>query len=239
MPAQPNQSLIDGLRVLQMLASHAGPIGSREMAARLDLEPTRANRLLGTLAELGLAEQDGDRKYRPGPGIHVLAAQSLQGSHLLACALLYLEALREEDLTVALGVLWQRQVCFLFHARSGMKMEDAIGTHELEPAGNSSIGVLFLAQHDDEEEIARAQEELASVRKPPQTPLVKSVAAARRKGYGRLDFPGGGVSLAVTIGVPPIAGIAASAKMDEARVTEVVTRLRDTAQSITRAMAEV
>ncbi len=48
--AQPNHSLIDGFNVLQALASIDEPIGGRKLARLLDLEPTRANRLLKTLA---------------------------------------------------------------------------------------------------------------------------------------------------------------------------------------------
>lgn len=239
MPAQPNQSLIDGLRVLQSLVSQPQPVGSREMAALLSMEPTRANRLLGTLAAIGLAEQGADRKYRPGPGVHVLAAQSLQGSHLLSCALPHLETLRAEieapDLAVALGVLWQRQVCYLFHARRGMALGEAIGTHELEPAGNSSIGVLFLS-FVDESETALAQTEMGSVQRAPLMPLTEAVEAARRRGYGRLDFRHGQISLAVAVGTPAIAGLAVSGRFQAAQIPDVVERLRQSAAHISQAM---
>ncbi len=241
MPAQPNQSLIDGLRVLQTLVSHGQSVGSRDMAAILGMEPTRANRLLGTLAAVGLAEQGTDRKYRPGPGVHVLAAQSLQGSHLLSCALPHLEALREEnlapDLVVALGVLWQRQVCYLFHARPRMALSQAIGTHELEPAGNSSIGVILLAQTGVGEEVALAEAELSGISKPPLPSLSESVAHARREGFGRLDFRQGEVSLAVAIGEPVIAGLAVSAKFEAAQIPVALARLQETAALIAREMA--
>jgi len=87
LPAQPNQSLIDGLACLQQLASEREPVGGRELARDLGLEPTRVHRLLRTLAHLGLAQQDAQRRYRPGPGIHVLAAQAMFGSGLLRRAL--------------------------------------------------------------------------------------------------------------------------------------------------------
>src|SRR5450432_664771 len=110
MPAQPNQSLANGIACLQALTAAEDAIGSRELARRLGLEPTLANRLLGTLAELGLAERTPERKYRPGPGIHVLAAQSLRGSGLLQAALPVIRGLLDEGLAVALGVLWRSDV---------------------------------------------------------------------------------------------------------------------------------
>src|SRR5262245_29763060 len=102
LPAQPNQSLIDGLACLQALASSSEAVGNRELARALGLEPTRVNRLLKTLAHLGLAEQDAQRRYRPGPAIHVLAAQSLFGSKLIRRAIGPLEELHRFGLIVAL-----------------------------------------------------------------------------------------------------------------------------------------
>src|SRR5687768_12021147 len=78
--SQANQSIIDGISVLQALATSEEPVGSRELARRLGLENTRVNRLLKTLAAIGMAEQNVVRKYSPGPGMHVLAAQSLYAS---------------------------------------------------------------------------------------------------------------------------------------------------------------
>lgn len=204
MPAQPNQSLIDGLQCLQLLVALGQPVGSREMAQRLALEPTRVNRLLGTLATLGLAEQTPDRKYQPGPGVHVLAAQSLHGSQLLACALPHLLALREPGLTVALGVLWREHVCYLFHARPGVPVEEAVGRHELHPASQSSIGLLLSAPADEPSPSAR------------------------------LVYPSGDISLAVAIGAPPVAGIALAGKMDDERTKTILGKLRRAAQHITQ-----
>ena len=81
--AQPNQSLIDGIAVLQALAVSPDPVGGRELARRLGFEPTRVNRLLKTLAYLNIARQTADRRYAPGPGMTVLAAQSLFASQFI------------------------------------------------------------------------------------------------------------------------------------------------------------
>lgn len=234
MPAQPNQSLIEGMHVLQMLVAEGQPVGSREMAQRLGLEPTRVNRLLGTLAFIGLAEQTPERKYRPGPGIHVLAAQSLQGSNLLAAALPHLERLRgAPSLTVALGVRWQTQVCFLFHARPGMRLDEAIGTHRLESAGHSSIGVLLLARdHNNAAVVAAAEEEMRGVATAPREPLAASVVHAKEHGFARLVYPSGDVSLAVAVGEPPVAGIALAGRFDAAREPGLIEQLRHAATLI-------
>ena len=234
MPAQPNQSLIDGLRCLELLVSHGAPIGSREMAKILGIEPTRANRLLGTLAHLGLAEQNAERKYRPGSGVHVLAAQSVQGSHLLPAALPHLTKLREDDLTVALGVLWQQQVCFLLHARAAMPLESSIGTHHLEPLGHSSIGVVLLASRADALEIARAENRSSETHGWPDETLAQAVRFARKSGFARLSFPREVVSLAVPIGTPPVAGLAVSGILRQEQIPAIVAKLQGAAQDIAR-----
>ena len=76
------------------------------MARQLGANPTRVNRLLKTLAYLGIARQTANRKYTPGPGMHVLAAQSLFASGLIRRAMPVLEDLRRFGHTVAMGVLF-------------------------------------------------------------------------------------------------------------------------------------
>lgn len=151
LPAQPNQSLLDGLEVLQGVASAIEPVGSRELARRLDLEPTRVNRLLKTLAAVGLTEQTPDRKYLPGPALHVLTASALLGSGLIARAAGPVERLRAQapGLTVALGVRWRREVAYLFHAAPGVPLAESIGRTALYPADRSSIGRVLLAHSPD------------------------------------------------------------------------------------------
>lgn len=219
MATQLNNSLINGVTCLQLVTSADRPVGSRELARQLEMTHTRVNRLLSTLARIGLVEQTPQRKYRSGPGIHVLAAQSIKGSRLLPAAMPHLLAFREEGLTAALGVLWRRQVCYLYHKRPGQALETAIGVHELYPAERSSLGVALLASSmctDDAE---------------PQ--LRTAIEHVHRKGYAVLRYPGGEVSVGVAIGTPPIAGIAVSGKKLKAPfIQEIAGRLKDIARQI-------
>lgn len=66
MSSQPNQSLIDGIRCLQYLVSSDRAIGCRELARLMDINTTRVNRLLMTMASIGLTMQDEHRRYLPG-----------------------------------------------------------------------------------------------------------------------------------------------------------------------------
>ena len=140
MTAQPNQSVGHALSCLVALTDAGGPVGSREVARRLGMEHTRVNRLLGTLAELGLAERDTKRKYRPGPGIHGLAAGAMRGSGLLQAALPEIRTLHAAGFGVALGLLWAGRVVYLYHGHPQHPLEDNLAAHDSWDPQQSSIG---------------------------------------------------------------------------------------------------
>lgn len=143
---------MDGIRCLQILSSHPGPLGARELARRLDMETTRAHRLLKTLAHMGMARQNRNAKYMPGPAMHVLAAQSLYSSGLIGNATgPLLELHRKVRLITAFGMLWERNVYYLYHLMPGMSAEEAVGRMRLQPVTQSAIGMMLLSKKSDEE----------------------------------------------------------------------------------------
>ena len=225
-PAQPNRSLIDGLLVLQQLTAAAEPVGTRQLARDLGLDPTRVNRLAKTLAALGFLHQTPDRKYAAGPGVHVLAAQSLHASGLLRAALPVLEDLHDTGFTVAMGVLWRHHVCYLYHGRRGMTAAEAVGTTGLYPAAASGIGHALLAALDDAEVAARCPDAPAS--------LLPSLARARRRGFAyvvRRRQPLE-ATLAVPVGTPPYAALALAGVLDANAATRLRPRLQAAARLI-------
>lgn len=153
MSSQPNQSLIDGIRCLQYLVSSDKAVGCRELARQMDMNSTRVNRLLMTMASIGLTIQDEHRRYLPGPGIHALAAQAIRGSSLFAQALPQLEAHAPRDIVVALGVLWEDQVIYIWHSEPGERTSasQALAGFRMLPAWQSVIGVSLLAAESDEQ----------------------------------------------------------------------------------------
>ncbi|MBT3377780.1 MAG: helix-turn-helix domain-containing protein [Lentisphaerae bacterium] len=227
-PAQINQSLVNGLTCLLRLASTREAVGGRQLARELDLEPTCVNRLLGTMAHLGFAEKTADRKYRPGPAIHVLSAMSMRGSQLLNVALPHLRSLSADaGHAVALGVLWRCHVCYLFHGREEA-LGKALAGADLFPADKSSIGRILLAQLSGADVLAR----FAGV--PEQgidrSDMVKGLPRWRQQGYA--EGPGDSPSLAVPVGNPPVAAIAlVGGRTDCLRH---LPHLRETAKAITQ-----
>ena len=157
MSSQPNQSLIDGIRCFQELAVSDAPMGNRELADRLGINVVKANRLLMTLKSIGLAEQGANKKYRPGPAVHLLAAQSFHSSQLFNKAVGTLGRQKYDDRIVALGVLWKDSVMYMYHAEPGQDAIDGLGGYHLYHASQSSIGQLLLADLENEEVMLRLE----------------------------------------------------------------------------------
>lgn len=232
--AQPNQSLIDGIATLQALASSPEPIGCRELARQLDIDATKVNRLLKTLTYLGIARQTTNRKYTAGPGMHVLAAQSLFASGLIRRALPLLEQLRKYGHTVALGVLWNDSVSYLFHAPPGIEALRGLGRIGLLPATTSGIGMVLLSELSDER-VAEIYQGKAIAQYPEGIgQLLHRLADIRRQGFARVQVADerGFHVLAVSTGDPAHAGIALSGWIPEAATAELVDALRQAATEL-------
>jgi DNA-binding IclR family transcriptional regulator len=231
LPAQPNQSLIDGMMVLQSLAGSSSEVGVRELARMLSLESTRVHRLLRTFLHLGMAERTAQGKYRPGPAIHVLASQCLFGSGLIRRALPVLERLAENGRTVALGVLWRDSTSYLYHG--GASAAEALGRVGLYPATRSSIGLALLAQ--------RPLEEVDRLYRQRQTPgfagldeLKEELRLVRSRGFAVVDESARPLrrTVAVTVGMPAYAGVAVAGAVSDRQLPALVGVLRQAAQDI-------
>lgn len=224
MAYQKNHSLTDGLACLQALAGRNEAIGCRELARSLGLETTRTNRLLRTLAEIGMVEQDERRRYRPSAGIHVLAAQALHGSLLLRAALPVIQTLGTAQRLVALGVLWRDTVSYLWHGHPGNNLAAGLGAVGVYPAIRSSIGQVCLAERDDAyleqfwtDESARDLGGLAGLR--------RRLAEVRRLGYAACQQGNRTWSIAVTVGSPALAGLALANVPPETDVAALAAEL--------------
>ena len=233
LPAQKVSGLIDGMAVLQELAVSDHPVSGLELSKKIGLSPVRVNRLLRTFAYLGYTTRTQSRKYAVGVGMHVLAAQSMVASGLLRRAFQYLEELVNEVTTVALGVLWKDQICYLFHESGKKSMGEGIGLHYLFPAKDSSVGVALLAELSDQkiESIYHGD---------PPFDLLEKVAETRRRGYGLMyhtkkNLPSSKVdhySMAVCIGHPAYAGLAVSGMRNKEELPKLLDHLRQYAALI-------
>lgn len=235
LPAQPNQGLIDGLALLQALATSREAVGVRDLARRLGWNAMRVNRLLKTLAALGLARQTPDRRYTAGPALHVLSIQSLFASRLVQRAMEAVEQLPTKQHSVALGVLWQDRVCYLFHAAPGQAAAAAIGAHDLYPATRSSIGMMLLSALS-EAEVRRlyAGREIEGYRDISE--LLADLEKIRADGFAfvvQKQRPYQ-ASVAVPIGSPPYAALALAHEMTRERARGLIDAMHAAAGRIGR-----
>ena len=230
LPAQPNKSLIDGITVLQEVAGRGRPVSGLEIAAALGLEKTRVNRMLKTLAWLGMVRATPDRKYIAGERMHILAAQSLYASGLLRIAIPYLEDLHKTGLVVALGVIWRDRVSYFYHHNPGMETINGLGSLSFYPAGSSSIGMVLLAQQSDDELAFLFAKNGISDFTGSLADLMLGMKTIRDCGYA--DILNKGHSLAVAI-TPQIA-IALSGVTDEEQIPVIVTQLKNIAAIISK-----
>jgi DNA-binding IclR family transcriptional regulator len=232
LPSQPVNGLIEGMTVLQELANACEPLSSIELSRVLGLEKTRVNRILKTLAYLGFAYRSDARRYASGPGMHILAAQSLSASGLLKTSISHLEDLMKHNILIALGVLWRDKVSYLFHHLPGTPFHTGIGRVQLHPAATSSIGMVLLARKTDDEIRGIYGNETMIEKYAGVESLLKNIREIRESGFAALsDYPGHH-SIAVKIGCPAFAAIALSGNIDPDEVGAYVEILREKARMI-------
>ena len=244
-PAQINQSVRDGIECLLEIAALERPIGSRELARRLGQDHSRVNRIISTLAYMGLADQTVDRKYIAGSGLLVLAGLSLRGSSLYRCAMPHLEELgTATGLQIALGLRWRTNVCYLYHGHPQAHAALGVASEDLYPADRSSIGTVLLSQLTDEEirELYQGSP-VGVVQNPDMEALFNRVDKARSDGYAVAHNLR---SIAVALGDPAVAGIALYHAEDEDELSQepetvqkMVKQLESTANRILLDMARL
>ena len=235
--SQLNQSLIHGMEVLQGVAASDQPIGSRELSRMLDLDITKVNRLLRTLAFLGLVRQTPSRKYTSGPGMHVLAAQSVYASGYVKNCVTALEELKNLGLIVAMGSLWQDKVTYMYHALPNMDSISAIGSLSFYPATDSGIGLSLLSELTDEEvDDLYANKEVSGF--ADLTELKAALQQIRDKGFCRVETHKEEnraiktYTVAINIGSPVYAAIGVSGHISEEATSDIVDMLKASAEKL-------
>jgi DNA-binding IclR family transcriptional regulator len=108
------------VRILRRLAAANGGVGVSELARELELGKASAFRLLRTLVELGLAEQDPEtRQYQLGPELIVLGQAASEANDLRKAARLPMQRLTASSgMPSYLNVGGGREVVCLEHVPS-------------------------------------------------------------------------------------------------------------------------
>lgn len=210
---QKNKSITDALNVLMELSEVSSAVGSRELARRLNMEPTRVNRFLRTLNEAGFAAQDKRKRYYSGPGMEIMAARSINTAKLLRAGLPVIEKLGKCSFQIALGVLHRNKVCYLYHGAQAMSLAEGIGRMSIHEASRSSIGLMLMAK--------RSNRYISEFYKTPDADygafnsfagLMQKITEIRHKNITKIKCPGNNqlINIAVTVGSPAIGALAFS-----------------------------
>ena len=201
LPSQPNRSIIDGLACLQVIVTSAQPIGTKQIAESLNFDVTRVNRLLKTFAHLGMIQQVEGRKYTSGPGVHLLAAQALQGSGLLPSLTPLLKPLRQFDMSISVGTRWNHQICYLLHSSPEKEFIEGLGAARVMPAFGSVIGIALIAELNDPELKNFLSQESFDNSGTKAEVFKEALKETKKNGYALLERESPGDS-AVSIALP-------------------------------------
>jgi DNA-binding IclR family transcriptional regulator len=163
--------------------------------------------------------------------MHVLSAAAMYGSGLLARAAAAVDRLKPIKMHVAVGVLWQRQVVYLYQSQPSRSPPESLLLPKLYPAERSGIGLAILAEMPD------AQVRSLYHDTPPHggiTRLLQMLRAARANGcaYLHRDDLRPSDALGVGIGSPAFAGITLAGDIPESRIPELIRPLKQAAAEI-------
>lgn len=188
-----SQSVARGLAVLDLLADSGEDIGVREIARRLALAPSIAQRLISTLAASGYVEHASDgQKYRIGYRTFQVGRTFLAKADLRGTSLPELQAMSERDeVNAYLGVLRDNSMVYLeaLQSRGPIAIRSAPGSRG--DLHSTAFGKALLAQlPDDEVRRLLGPEPLRALTNKTKTSvasLLKELNEVRRTGYAISD----------------------------------------------------
>lgn len=141
------KSLRKAIRVLECFSLREPRLPFSEIARRAQLPPSTAHRILATLREAGIVEQEGDRdQYRLGLKLFEFGSMVLANMELHREALPFIEELsRESGETVHLGVFDGSQVVSIEKMDSPHGLASQVTIGKGAPAYCTAVGKALLA----------------------------------------------------------------------------------------------
>lgn len=142
------QSVERAVRLLEVLRDHPDPMSVADLAKALDLSPSTVHRLVNTLKNCKLVDQDpADRRYRLSLRILLFAKAILDRFDLRERAHPFLgELSKEVGETVFMGILDGFELVYVDHVDSldhGLRMTPQIGRRQ--DAHTTALGKVLLA----------------------------------------------------------------------------------------------
>jgi DNA-binding IclR family transcriptional regulator len=235
-----------GIEILKLITRTDEPLGVSEIARRLSIVKSTALGILKSLEEEGFVAQDSaSRKFVAGSALYQFSREALRSMELPVVAKPFLQRLVElVDETVILAVRDEDstiRVLEVVEPKKELKITVPVGTRF--PFYTSAFMKVFLSQMTDED-IARfvAKSPLPCYTDNSITrieDLLGHVQKARQQGYATdLEEYRIGVKAVASLvfrGAVPRAAISIfglAGSMDDLRLPEITTHLRNTAQLI-------
>ena len=144
---KPIQAVARAAAVLKAFGEAQGELGIGELAGRVQLSPSTVYRLVATLCEAGLLEQNpSSGKYYPGLGLFILAQTAIPQRIIARASRAALEALVESiGEAASLGCLQGNRVVLLRHVDSAEVLRVDLQPGDTLPATSSALGRAILA----------------------------------------------------------------------------------------------
>lgn len=202
---QTSQTLIRGLKILELTASGKSNLPIRELAKELNLPRSIVHRLIATLEGEGYIQKNSANPgYRLGTKLWSLGCAAIQGLEIREVARPYLEDLSSKtNELVVLGVLDGREVVYLDKIDCSRAVRAYIPVAGRAPAYCISTGKVILAHRSDHEliKIAASMKKFTDHTVIGLLALKKHLAEIRRRGYsinfGEWHEDVGGVASAI------------------------------------------
>jgi IclR family transcriptional regulator, KDG regulon repressor len=184
---QTSQTLLRGLKILELTASGKSNLPIRELAKEVNLPRSIVHRLISTLEGEGYIQKNSSN-----PGYHLssklwsLGCAAIQGLEVREVARPHLENLSSAtNELVALGVLDGPEVVYLDKIDSSQAVRAYIPVGGRAPAYCISTGKAILAHRGDDEvmRIASSMKKFTSHTVVGMAALKKHLAEIRRRGY--------------------------------------------------------
>jgi DNA-binding IclR family transcriptional regulator len=184
---QTSQTLLRGLKILELTASGKSNLPIRELAKEINLPRSIVHRLIATLEGEGYIQKNPvNPGYRLGTKLWSLGCAAIQGLEIKEVARPYLEDLSSKtNELVALGVLNGREVVYLDKIDCSRAVRAYIPIGGRAPAYCISTGKAILAHRSDHEliQIASSMKRFTDHTVIGIAALKKHLAEIRRRGY--------------------------------------------------------
>ena len=184
---QTSQTLLRGLKILELTASGKSNLPIRELAKEVNLPRSIVHRLISTLEGEGYIQKNSANPgYRLGTKLWSLGCAAIQGLEIREVARPYLEDLSSNtNELVALGVLDGREVVYLDKIDCSQAVRAYIPIGGRAPAYCISTGKAILAHRGDDEvmRIASSMKKFTGHTVVGMAALKKHLAEIRRRGY--------------------------------------------------------